>query len=407
VRLFSVLPLLAVLGIPGSAAALTPASPPAADAGPGNDFTFALYGKVKQGQDNVFVSGPSLREALGIAYLGARGSTAQEMSRAIHVDADADKSAAQAKVEIADFSRASGGATLAIANRLWADGSFTMKPAFVNAARDGYGSPVDPVDFRHHPEDARTTINAWVADRTNQNIKDLLPGGSVSSDTSVVITNAIWFKGSWQSAFTKESTHDAPFKVFGKDAQNVPTMHQTGTFGYAATDGVKVLEMGYERSDLAMDFILPDDAAGLARVEESLSTGRFRAWTSALESKRVAVSLPKVKFTWGGSVKQPLKDLGMRTAFDRRGADFSGIANAADVGGNLYVSDVFHKAFVAIDEKGTEAAAASAVIIAREAAAIPEPPAARFDADHPFLFAIRDTKSGRVLFFGRVTNPKA
>jgi serpin B len=161
--------------------------------------------------------------------------------------------------------------------------------------------------------------------------------------------------------------------------------------------------MKYAKSDLAMDIVLPDDVAGLSKLESSMSAGTFATWTSSLHSDEVSVSVPKVQFTWGRNMNAPLKALGMKTAFDDKNADFTGIASPAAAGGNLYVSDVFHKAFVALDEQGTEAAAATGVVVAHPTAVMLTQ---TFKADHPFLFAIRDTKSGRILFMGRVTDPR-
>ncbi len=184
-------------------------------------------------------------------------------------------------------------------------------------------------------------------------------------------------------------------------------MHQTAAFGFAHVDGARVLEMKYGKSDLAMDVVLPDDVGGLSKIEAELGSRAFATWTSSLSTQRVAVSMPKVKIDWGGSVKEPLEQLGMRTAFDERAGDFSGIAPPRETGGRLHVSNVFHEAFAAIDEKGTEAAAATAVVIARETAIAITPPSETFDADHPFLFVIRDVKRGRILFMGRVDDPRA
>lgn len=388
-----------------AAAADQPTPRPVGSASSRSDFDFKMYGALKSKPGNLFFSAPSMRQALGIAYLGARGTTASEMSTALGFDADKSKSAANAKDDIAGWQTARGASQLAIANRLWADQGLTLNGDFVSLANGAYGSAVERVDFSHAPNPARLTINGWVEKQTNDKIKDLLPPPSITSDTRLVITNAIWFKGTWEKTFDKKQTYDAAFKVDGTKNVDVPTMHQTSVFGYASVPGAKVLEMPYGKSDLAMDIILPDDATGLSKIEEQLSPGKFATWTAALQKQKVVVSFPNVKFTWGGSVKPELKSLGMKSAFDSN-ADFTGIATAAAAGGNLSVSDVIHKAFVAIDEEGTEAAAATAVIMNRESASIELPPV-RFEADHPFVFAIRDVKSGRILFMGRVTNPKA
>jgi serpin B len=386
---------IAALAAPAAAAAPSPSAPTAS-----NDFDFAMYGALRDKPGNLFFSAPSMRQALGVAYLGARGTTASEMATALHLDADRATSAASAAYEISGWQSARGASQLAIANRLWADASFRMNSEYVKTANAAYGSAVEPVDFIHAPGAARLTINAWVEKQTNDKIKDLLPPPSITSDTRLVITNAIWFKGTWERTFDKNATTDAPFRVDAATKLDAKTMHQTAPFAYAAVPGAKVLEMPYGKSDLAMDVILPDDPGGLAKIEAQLTPGTFATWTSALRTQKVAVSFPKVTFTWGGSVKPQLIGLGMKSAFTNS-ADFTGIAT----GGNLYVSDVIHKAFVAIDEEGTEAAAATAVIISKESTSIELPPV-RFDADHPFAFVIRDVKRNRILFMGRVTNPK-
>jgi serpin B len=405
--LASIVSLLAVAA-PAAAAPPTapPAPPPANAAAPANtDFDFAMYGALRGGQGNLFFSGPSMRQALGVAYLGARGTTASEMSTALHFDGDRAKSATNAKDEIAGWQSARGASQLAIANRLWADQGFKLNGDFLSTTKAAYGSAVEPVDFSRAPDAARLTINGWVEKQTNDKIKNLLPPPSITTNTRLVITNAIWFKGTWEKTFDKKDTRDAAFHVDGTNKVDVPTMHQTSVFGFASVPGAKVLEMPYGKSDLAMDIILPDDRAGLSKLEEKLTPGAFATWTSALKKQKVVVAFPKVTFTWGGSVKPQLTELGMKSAFLAGTADFTGIASPGGAGGSLYVSDVVHKAFVAIDEEGTEAAAATAVVMAKESAAI-EPPPVRFEADHPFVFAIRDVKTGRILFMGRVTNPK-
>lgn len=361
--------------------------------------------RTTQPQGNLFFSGTSVRQALGVAYLGARNQTASEMSKAVRLDADLNKSAVSAKSEIGDWKNAKGEASLAIANRLWADKTFKMLPDFTARATTGYGTSTEPVDFGAHPNAARITINNWVADQTNQKIKDLLPAPAISSDTRLVITNAIWFKGSWAHAFKKSMTQDQAFMVDGKTSTSVPMMNQSESFGYVARDNVKILEMKYEKSDLVMDVILPDATNGIGALEDQLAKGAFSEWMkNPLPQRKVDVSLPKTSFTWGGSMKPALRTMGMSKAFDEAAADFSGLASRKDERGNLYISDVIHKAFVAIDEQGTEAAASTAVIIARETSV--ESKHEVFKADHPFVFMIRDAKRNRVLFMGRVTNPK-
>ncbi len=374
------------------------------DASAANDFNVSMYGALRREQGNLFFSAPSMRQALGVAYLGARGDTAKEMSSAIHLDPDLQKSAAFARGENADFQSAKGEATLDVANRLWVQKGLELHKTFLRLGNEAYGAPVDQVDFLRQPGDARKTINTWVEKQTHDKIKDLLPEPAITPDTRLVITNAVFFKGSWAQQFDKGATRDEAFLVDGNKSTDVPMMHHQGSYGYAEGDGAQVLEMKYEKSDLAMDVILPTSAAGLRDVEDKVLAGKMGTWTSALSNRTVNVTFPKLTVKWGRSVKEELKALGMKQAFESD-ADFTGIAPARTAGGNLSVSDVIHKAFIAIDEEGTEAAAATAVIVGREAT-VSVPVVTKFKAAHPFLFVIRDTKHDRVLFMGRVTNPK-
>lgn len=401
------LPALANAAEPGAKSVApstgTPSASPSASA---NAFNAAAYGALRREPGNLFFSAPSLRQALGIAAFGARGDTAKQMQSVLRLDADPNAMADDAKRETNDFDAAKGGATLAIANRLWADKTFVMSPTFTGHAAKAYGAPLANVDFVRQPDQARQTINGWVAGKTNDKIKDLLPPGSIKSDTPLVITNAIYFKGNWASAFQKTATRDQAFFVDGKAATQVPTMHQLASFKIAQKDGAKMLEMPYEKSDLAMDILLPDAKDGLPTIEDKIVSGKLGTWTGALSHAKVDVSMPKLTFSWGGSLKPQLRTMGMTAAFDPAHADFTGISSRQDTP-KLWIDDVIHKAFIAIDEVGSEAAASTAVIFARESATAAEPPPIPFTADHPFVFVIRDTKHDRVLFMGRVTNPKA
>lgn len=406
--LASTVTLLACFAADAAYAKAPPAPPPSPvapapaldDAAASNAFAFSMYGALRGRTGNLFFSGTSLRDALGVAYLGSRGDTAKELSTALRFDPDLAKTSAAAKTETSEWNLARGASELSIANRLWPDARFTMKPSFVKLASDAYGAPVETVDFRKDPEAARLTIDAWVSGKTHDKIPELFPPRSLDTSTRLVITNAIYFKGVWQTPFDKSATSDEPFATDAKSSQSVRMMHRTDRYAFAQQPGVQILEMRYGKSDLAMDVVLPDAKDGLPKIERSLDAETFARWTAALSTPRkVNVSLPKTKFSWGGSVVPELRSIGVKTLFDS--ADLSGIAD----GGGLAVSDVVHKSFVAIDEEGTEAAAATGVAVA-EATAIELPPPV-FKADHPFLFFIRDVKHGRILFMGRVTNPGA
>lgn len=365
-----------------------------------NAFTFRLLAKTKKPSENTLVSGTSMRQALGAAYLGARGATAHEMAGALALDADPKNAARLARAELDAWQNAKGSAELNIASRLWVENDFKLLPDYVAAAERAFGASPASVDYAK-PEDARKTINAWVAEKTKDKITDLLPQGSVDPRTKLVITNAIWFKAAWQLPFSKESTKDEPFRLDATKKITAPMMHLTDSFRVATKPGVKVLELRYEGSSLAMLIALPDDPAGLAKLEGSLSPDTLEGWKSALATARVNVTLPRFTFRSGGTMNSALQELGMKTAFTER-ADFGGIADTGSE--RLYVSQVVHQTYIAVDELGTEAAAATGVTM--RTTSIITGPVVEFKADHPFLFFIHDTKHGGLLFAGRLATPK-
>lgn len=385
-------------GVAATAAAVTPASVATERAG-SDAFSMALFRKVAEKGGNAMVSGTSLRDALGMTYLGARGKTAEELRKVLGLAETPDAAANQASVELKSWQAARGSAELSIANRVWveADG-FKPDPAFVARAERGFGAGAEAVAFTKNPEAARAVVNEWVSGKTKAKIPTLLPPASVTSLTRTVITNAVYFKGTWERAFLKANTTELPFKVDGKATSLVPTMHQKGRFRFAEADGAEVLEMPYGKSRMAMVIVLPKAADGINALETQLSAAWLTRVTSGLAPRELALWLPKTSFKSGGSVKAALQSLGIQEAFTDH-ADLKGIAA---VPSDLYVTDVFHQTFVAIDEEGTEAAAASGVVVAtRGLGPVPQ----EMRVDRPFLFFIRDTTTGRVLFVGRVTDP--
>jgi serpin B len=368
-----------------------------------NAFTLALYRRARREPGNLMLSGTSLRSALSATYLGARGQTAREMAKALSLPPSVDDAASEMRAELADWTAArgkTGSASLDIASRVWADGSLSPAPAFTERA-SAIGAPPDTVDFLKAPEAARTRINAWVASATENKIPDLLPPGSVTPQTRLVVTNATYFKGRWLEPFPKDKTKDAPFHVDAKTTRPVPTMHVTNSFRYAEAPGVRAVEMTYEGTDLAMLVVLPDDAAGLAALERDLGEETLSRWTSALAQQRVAISLPKFTFRSGGAMNPALKDLGLATAFGQK-ADFSGMLAKGE---RVHLDQVFQKTWIAVDETGTEAAAASGAVMRTTSLVVGEP--VEFRADRPFLFFVRDVRRDRVLFVGRVADPTA
>ena len=299
--------------------------------------------------------------------------------------------------------------TIRVANRLFGDKAYTFEPSYLGHVKTAFGAPLEPVDFRTGAEDARAHINGWVAQQTQDRIKDLIPAGGVDKKTRLVLTNAIYFLGDWEAPFEKNATQPATFYTTKTDKKDVPTMHDLVTLRYAAVDRVKVLDLPYQTGALALTVVLPDAVDGLDAVEARLTPAAMDKWFGALALGPVKVSLPKFKIEPATSLalRPTLDAMGMPLAFEGDKADFTGIANPPNPLERLHVDEVFHKAFVKVDEKGTEAAAATAVEVAAapSAVAAKPPPAAEFKADHPFLFFLRDLRSGAILFMGRLSDP--
>jgi len=259
-----------------------------------------------------------------------------------------------------------------------------------------YGAGLREVDFIKQTGAAGRTIDRWIEEQTKGKIKDLLAGGALDSDTRLVLTNAIYFKGDWASKFKKEHTKDAPFKLSAGKSVQTPMMNQTEKFGYAETEDLQVLRMPYVGGELSMVIFLPKKLDGLAAVEKSLGKTGLDALLKSLDRQKVGVFLPKFKMTSMFDLSKVLPAMGMRDVFDVKKADFSRM----DGRKGLYISAAVHKAFVDVNEEGAEAAAATFFAV-RWNLAHPV-----FRADHPFLFLIRHEKTGVILFMGRVMNPK-
>lgn len=385
---------------------VAPAEAKATVAEANNAFAFDLYAKIRGQSGNFTFSPASIMAALAMTQGGARGETREQMAKVLHLD----PSQAEASFEMGKALRAltekSSGTTLRMANRLFGERAFTFEEAFLTKTKAAFGAPLEPLDFRKDAEGARATINAWVAKETARKIEDLVPPGGIAPDTRLVLANAIYFLGKWQSPFEKSATSPAPFFLANGTTKQVPTMHQTGARLYAETEGAKLLELGYRDSDVVMTFVLPDAKDGLAKLEAKLSPELLSKWVGALERHRTEISLPKFRIEAKDALAlgKHLADLGMKLAFDPAKADFTAMANPPNANDRLSIGDVFHKAFVAVDEEGTEAAAATAVVMRTAGMMMPEE-VKEFRADRPFLFFLRHQPTGLVLFAGRVAEP--
>ena len=363
-----------------------------------NTFAIDLYKKLKTEDENLFFSPASIATALAMTYAGAEGQTERQMAEVLHFRLEEDR----LHNGFADFSQilnsTGKGYQLTMANRLWGQKDYPFQPGFLTLTRKAYGAELAPVDFAQS-EQARRQINDWVEKQTQGKIEDLIPSGLLDSATRMVLTNAIYFKGKWAAEFSKNATKPTPFHISEGKQVNVPMMHQKESFPYAETGDLKLLELPYGGQDLSMVVLLPKKQNALADLESQLSAESLAEWSKSARKQEVLVFLPRFKMTAEFELAKVLGALGMTLPFSDR-ADFSGMSSAED----LMISEVLHKAFVEVNEEGTEAAAATGVVV-RVTAAPAEPVV--FKADHPFLFLIRDNRTGAILFLGRVMNPNA
>ncbi len=396
--------VLALLVAPVSPRCLAAAEDADAGALPRGNNTFALdlYGELREREGNLFFSPYSISTALAMTYGGARGNTAAQMEQVLHFEVTTKRlhQAFGQLVETLNAQGAKGGYQLSVANALWGQQSVGFLKKFLDLTEKHYGAGLRQVDFAAATEAARKTINAWVEKETQGKIKDLIQPGVLNALTRLVLTNAIYFKGTWAEQFDKKATRDAPFTLATRQQVKVPMMHKTENFGYTEAEDFQALELAYAGDDLSMVIFLPREVDGLAALEKKLSLENLESWLGGLRRQTVQVSLPRFTMTSEFGLQEVLKSLGMTDAFSLPPADFSGMNGHKD----LFISAVIHKAFVDVNEEGTEAAAATAVVMMRSAA--PRPPVV-FRADHPFIFLIRDNTSGSILFIGRLVSPKA
>ncbi len=367
-----------------------------------NRFGCELYAVLAARPDNVFLSPFSISTALAMTALGARGQTAAEMNQVLHLPDEPAPAFGALIKSLNEGDPAKRGFTLSTANALWAQQGYPWRPEYKTLITQQFGAGLFDVDFITQPEGARGTINKWVEQETREKIKDLLAPGTVTRDTRLVLTNAIYFKGNWQATFPKEATKDQPFTLIDGQKVTTPLMYRKGGYRYAENDQFQTLELPYAGRRLSMVVILPRRHDGLVAVEKELSVARLQEVIQQLRHEsEVHVYLPRFRIEASYSLNEPLQKLGMRQAFDFAAADFSGMHTGGE---RLAISAVVHKSFVDVNEEGTEAAAATGVVVGVTSAPLPRTPR-HFRADRPFLFLIRDNASGSVLFMGRLLRP--
>jgi len=368
-----------------------------------NAFAADLYVRTASGEGNRVISPASVAVALAMVHAGARGPTAREIADALHQPrAGADlRGAAGALLSRWNEPK---GFELAVVDRLFGDAKVAFEPDYLDVTARSFHAPLEKLDFRGAPGPSRERINAWVQEQTRDRIKDLVPASGVTAATRLVLVNAIYFKAAWLEAFQEHATAEGPFFTASGETK-AKMMKRTDHLRFAAVpeDGVRLLELPYEGDTTSMVLVLPDAKAGLGAVEKALTGARIDGWISRLKAERVALELPKFKIEMPEplTLSGILKELGIRRAFNSQQADFTAIAPESE---QLEISEAYHKAFIEVDEKGTEAAAATAISM-RAGSAPPTDEPTAFVCDHPFAYIIRDRESGAILFMGRVVDP--
>ena len=363
-----------------------------------NAFAVDLYGRLAAKSGNLFFSPESIEMALALVYAGARGTTAEQMAKVLHFSANDQAPLRELGASFRELN-AEGTARdyqLSLANSIWAQKGETFLPAFLDLLKTDFGATPAEVDYEHAAEGARRTINAWVEAKTHDKIKDLIARGLLTPSTRLVLANAIYFKGTWEAPFAKSETREEAFHGPGEEKASM--MHRGVECAYFENDELQALKLPYAGGELSMVIFLPRKPDGLPALEKSLTAEKLASWTEGAARRTVEVTMPKFTTSAQFELSEQLSALGMGVAFSRE-ADFSGMTGRKD----LQIGVVIHKAFVAVNEEGAEAAAATAVGMRALAILEPEPPAV-FRADHPFLYVIRHEKSGVILFMGRLAS---
>ena len=368
-------------------------------------FAFDLYQALREKDGNLFYSPHSISLALAMTYAGARGETAQQMADTLHFNLSQDNlHPAFNNLDIELSERGQGaqgkddeGFRLNIVNAIWGQKDYSFLPTFLDVLAENYGAGLRTLDFIKETEKSRVTINDWVSDQTEGRIEDLIPQGVIDAATRLVLTNAIYFNAAWQYPFGETMTADGLFYLLDGGQVTVPMMKQTESFGYTEGEGYQAVELLYDDGEISMVILLPR-AGQFEAFEEALKAQQVDDIIKGLQNTQVTLTMPQFEFDSDFSLKDILTGMGMPVAFSG-GADFSGMTGSPD----LFIDEVLHKAFVSVDEAGTEAAAATAVIM--KETAMPVDPPVEVTIDRPFIFLIRDIDTSAILFVGRVLNP--
>ncbi|HNW68895.1 MAG TPA: serpin family protein [Bacteroidales bacterium] len=365
-----------------------------------NLFALDLYKKIGNNQANLFYSPYSISTALAMTYAGAKGKTENEMAMVMHFPANNAEFYTKYNDVLKNINALNNGSTVNIytVNSIWAQKDFKFRDEFMGILKNSFNSSVNLVDFIKETENSRIQINKWVETQTNEKIKELIKPGLIDYLTRMVLVNAIYFKADWQTTFDKQQTQKMDFRMDETNAVSCDFMFAEQEFKfYENEDGLKAIEIPYSSGKMSMLIILPKDNAGFSTLKKEINPDFYKKVNSALVSKKVKLYLPKFKIISEFELSDMLKQMGMPEAFSDR-ADFSGMTGTKD----LKISKVIHKAFVEVNETGTEAAAATAVVMRVKSMPVAPP---EFRADHPFMFIIKENTDNSILFAGNIYNP--
>jgi serpin B len=365
-----------------------------------SSFAVDLYSHLKQIDGNLFFSPFSISAALAMTYAGARENTASQMAATMHLNQEPDQvhhSMGDLISRLNAVQKASD-VELSVANAIWAQKGYQFLDAFWGVIQQSYRADINQVDFTTAADAARQAINGWVEEQTHQKIKDLIPPGVLNALTRLVLVNAIYFKGFWDTQFKPEDTQEMAFWLSAETNVKVPMMSQEHPYGYWENEWLQILEMPYKDEALSLIVLLPKEKSEISVLEQKLTLENIMQWQDRLRKQKIKLFFPKFKIEAQFNLGQTLSAMGMSDAFDPNRADFSAMIGNKE----LFISAVIHKAFVEVNEEGTEAAAATGVVVGVTSIAPPPP---IFKADHPFVFFIRDNASRSILFLGRVLDP--
>jgi serpin B len=365
-------------------------------------FAIDLYKKLCSKPGNIFISPYSASAALAMTCAGARGDTEKQMIETLRfsVEPKSIQPAFESLRSILDKLKGKGGVSLNVANSLWPQKGYDIYPEYKDLLKTYYAASIISLDYKSQLGEAIKRINEWVEERTQGRIKDIITPDAINPNTKMVLTNAIYFKGYWEQGFDPDLTEKSNFFISSDNSIETQMMKHTGMFKYADIESLQILEMPYAGNELSMIVALPKATYGIDQLEKELSSEKLSIWKAKMVSTKVLADFPKFEMSSSFDLSDELVSMGMIDAFNSRNANFNGIA----VGNNdpLYLSSVIHKAFIEVNEQGTQASAATS-IMAPDGISFNDAQIPTFRADHPFIFIIQENQTGSVLFIGRVS----